>query len=186
MSAEAGACIGLDLGTSGLKGVALTAAGAVAARGSAAYPTRAPARRGLRAGPRRLAAGRGAVTGQLAAAVPARRWRGIGLSGMIPTLVTVGRRRRADRARRSPGRTAGPTRAATSCASGCGGDALYRLTGQWVDGRYLLPMYAGLADADPARAAATASIASAKDYLFGWLTGELATDPEHRDRVRLL
>src|SRR6202035_4676130 len=27
------------------------------------------------------------------------------------------------------------------------------------------------------RAAATATIASAKDYLFGWLTGELATDP---------
>jgi sugar (pentulose or hexulose) kinase len=59
----------------------------------------------------------------------------------------------------------------------CGADRLYRLTGQWVDGRYLLPMFARLARQDPARAAATAVIASAKDYLFAWLTGELATDP---------
>lgn len=54
---------------------------------------------------------------------------------------------------------------------------LYRLTGQWVDGRYLLPMFGRIARDDPARAAATATIASAKDYLFAWLTGELATDP---------
>jgi sugar (pentulose or hexulose) kinase len=46
-----------------------------------------------------------------------------------------------------------------------------------VDGRYLLPMFARIAGIDPARAAATAAIASAKDYVFAWLTGELATDP---------
>jgi len=54
---------------------------------------------------------------------------------------------------------------------------LYRLTGQWVDGRYLLPMFGRIAGADPDRAAATTAIASAKDYLFAWLTGELTTDP---------
>ena len=37
------AFIGLDLGTSGLKGVAVAASGAVLARGSARYPTHAPA-----------------------------------------------------------------------------------------------------------------------------------------------
>ncbi|MGH3401908.1 MAG: hypothetical protein ACRDRJ_05200, partial [Streptosporangiaceae bacterium] len=42
MSAD-GAWIGLDLGTSGLKGMALTAAGTVAARASAGYPTAHPA-----------------------------------------------------------------------------------------------------------------------------------------------
>ena len=51
------------------------------------------------------------------------------------------------------------------------------MTGQWVDGRYLLPMFGRIARTDPARAAATTTIASAKDYLFSWLTGELATDP---------
>jgi sugar (pentulose or hexulose) kinase len=38
-------------------------------------------------------------------------------------------------------------------------------------------MFARIARAEPSRAAATATIASAKDYLFAWLTGELATDP---------
>ncbi len=115
MSAD-GAWIGLDLGTSGLKGVALTAAGAVAARASAGYPTAHPAAGACEQDPGDWLRAVEPVTSQLAAAVPARRWRGIGLSGMIPTLVTLGRRGRADRARRSPGRTAGPTTAATSCA----------------------------------------------------------------------
>ena len=35
--------IGLDLGTSGLKAVALSASGAILARSSVAYPTRHPA-----------------------------------------------------------------------------------------------------------------------------------------------
>jgi xylulokinase len=38
-------------------------------------------------------------------------------------------------------------------------------------------MFARIARVAPRRAAATATIASAKDYLFAWLTGELATDP---------
>ena len=46
-----------------------------------------------------------------------------------------------------------------------------------MDGRYLLPMFARLVQAEPDRAVATAVIASAKDYLFAWLTGALATDP---------
>ena len=175
MSAEA-AWIGLDLGTSGLKGVALTAAGAVAARASAGYPTAHPGAGACEQDPGDWLRAVEQVTSQLAAAVPARRWRGIGLAGMIPTLVTVGRRGEPT----GPAITWQDSRAdarGDELREGCGADALYRLTGQWVDGRYLLPMYAGLAAADPARAAATATIASAKDYLFGWLTGELATDP---------
>src|SRR6185295_9526087 len=39
---DAGVYIGLDLGTSGLKGVALAPGGAVIARGAAAYPTHRP------------------------------------------------------------------------------------------------------------------------------------------------
>jgi sugar (pentulose or hexulose) kinase len=175
MSAEA-AWIGLDLGTSGLKGVALTAAGAVAARASAGYPTAHPGAGACEQDPGDWLRAVEQVTSQLAAAVPARRWRGIGLARMIPTLVTVGRRGEPT----GPAITWQDSRAdarGDELREGCGADALYRLTGQWVDGRYLLPMYAGLAAADPARAAATATIASAKDYLFGWLTGELATDP---------
>jgi xylulokinase len=168
--------VGLDLGTSGLKAVALGASGALLARASAAYSTHHPV-----AGAYEQDAGdwlRAAeqVAARLGEAVPARRWRAIGLSGMIPTLVTL-----------SP--SGRPTGSAITWQDAradelgdefrerCGASDLYRLTGQWVDGRYLLPMFGRIARADPARAAATATIASAKDYLFAWLTGELATDP---------
>jgi sugar (pentulose or hexulose) kinase len=168
--------LGLDLGTSGLKGVALAASGAVLARGSAAYPTRRPADGACEQDTGDWLTALRTVTAQLGEAVPARRWRGIGLSAMIPTLVTAG----------PDGRPTGPAitwQDSRADALGdefrerCGADGLYRLTGQWVDGRYLLPMFGRLAAADPGRAAATATIASAKDYLFGWLTGRLATDP---------
>jgi sugar (pentulose or hexulose) kinase len=95
---------------------------------------------------------------------------------MIPTLVTLGRRGEPT----GPAITWQDSRAddlGDEFRARCGAAELYRLTGQWVDGRYLLPMFGRIADADPGRAAATSAIASAKDYLFGWLTGELATDP---------
>ena len=47
----------------------------------------------------------------------------------------------------------------------------YEQTGQPLDGRYLLPMFAWMQRHDPARAARTATLLSAKDYLFAWLTG---------------
>ena len=168
--------IGLDLGTSGLKAVALDAAGAILARGSAAYPTHRPAAGACEQDPADWRRAVERVVAQLGDVIPARRWRAIGLSGMIPTLVTLG----------PDGQPNGPAITWQDCRADdlgdefrerCGAAGLYQLTGQWVDGRYLLPMFGRIAEADPARAAATATIASAKDYLFAWLTGELATDP---------
>ena len=168
--------IGLDLGTSGLKAVALDASGAIPARGSAAYPTHRPAAGACEQNVADWQRAVERVVAQLAEVIPAWRWRAIGLSGMIPTLVTLG----------PDGRPNGPVITWQDCRADdlgdefrerCGAVGLYRLTGQWVDGRYLLPMFGRIAGADPARAAATATIASAKDYLFAWLTGELATDP---------
>ena len=168
--------IGLDLGTSGLKAVALGASGAILARAGAAYPTHQPVAGAYEQDPGDwLRAVQRAVAG-LARAVPARRWRAIGLSGMLPTLVTLG----PDGLPTGPAVTWQDARAddlGEEFRERCGPAELYRLTGQWVDGRYLLPMFGRIARADPARAAATAVIASAKDYLFAWLTGELATDP---------
>jgi len=156
--------------------VALDASGAVLARVSVTYPTHRPATGACEqeTGDWQRAVER--VAAQLSEEVPARRWRAIGLSGMIPTLVTLGQ----------DGQPTGPAITwQDSRADDLGGEfredygsaELYRLTGQWVDGRYLLPMFGRIARAEPARAAATATIASAKDYLFAWLTGELATDP---------
>src|SRR4029077_4485115 len=52
-----------------------------------------------------------------------------------------------------------------------------RTTGQGVDGPSLLPMLAWLTRHEPKRSASTALICSAKDYLYLYMTGELATDP---------
>ena len=82
--------IGLDLGTSGLKAVALGASGTILAQRSVGYPTHRPVAGAyeqdtgdwLRAAERALA--------QVAGVVPPGTWRAIGLTGMIPTLVTLG------------------------------------------------------------------------------------------------
>ena len=121
------------------------------------------------------------VAGLLAAAASPRRWRAIGLSAMIPPLVTADAAgepvgpaitwedSRAEYQASHLRQTQGPGRQ--------GGDALYQITGQWVDGRYLLPMFLRIRDAEPDRAAATRGLLGAKDYLLRWLTGQVATDP---------
>jgi len=168
--------LGLDLGTSGLKAVALGTSGAVLARATAAYRTRRPAAGACEQEPADWRRAVEQVTARLAGVIPPGRWRAIGLSGMLPTLVTLGQDGRPN----GPAITWQDSRAddlGDEFRERCGAAGLYRLTGQWVDGRYLLPMFGRIAAAEPARAAATATIASAKDYLFSWLTGELATDP---------
>ncbi len=168
--------IGLDLGTSGLKAVALGASGAILAQRSVGYPTHQPATGAYEQDPGDWLHAVEQVAARLGETIPARRWRAIGLSGMIPTLVTLG----PDgwpTGRAITWQDARADELGDEFRERCGAAELYRLTGQWVDGRYLLPMFGRVARDDPARAAATATIASAKDYLFAWLTGELATDP---------
>ena len=106
------------------------------------------------------------VTLGLAQAVAVERWQAVGLSAMLPTLVLtdgVG-------AAATPGgidahflEPLGPAitwedgRAeaeGSALREGFGGDALYRRTGQWVDGRYLLPMALRLAAREPERVGA--------------------------------
>jgi len=174
--AAADVYVGLDLGTSGLKAVALSASGEILARDGVAYPTHRPAAGACEQDPADWQHAVERAVARLGEVVPARRWRAVGLSGMIPTLVTLG----PDSEPNGPAITWQDCRAddlGDEFRERYDADELYRLTGQWVDGRYLLPMFGRIARADPARATATAVIASAKDYLFAWLTGELATDP---------
>jgi gluconokinase/xylulokinase len=167
--------LGLDLGTSGLKALAIGAAGDVVARAEASYPTRRPAPGAAEQQPadwvdavvrcvRELTAGRDLEV------------RGIGLAAMLPTLVTVD----------GDGQAIGPALSWEDARAEPDGERLrqaagpehvYATTGQWLDGRYLLPMFLRLVATDPERAEATAAIRSAKDHLFGWLTGSALTDP---------
>src|ERR1700678_2472696 len=78
---------GLDLGTSGCKGVLVTADGRVCARAAARYPTRRPEPGSAEQDPRDWFTSFTWVTLELAQAVAAQRWQAIGLSAMLPTLV---------------------------------------------------------------------------------------------------
>jgi sugar (pentulose or hexulose) kinase len=168
--------VGLDLGTSGLKGVALDGDGRALAFGSESYETLRPAPGRAEQDPEDWVTAAVTVLGRLAVAVPPGQWRGIGLSGMIPTLVTL------DEA----GAVTGPALTWEDCRAHeeaaelirqAGASEAYEATGQPMDGRYLLPMVAWIARHDPQRLQRTAVVLGAKDYLFYRLTGHLLTDP---------
>jgi xylulokinase len=167
---------GLDLGTSGLKGVLLSDDGTVVSRASAPYPTARPQPGVAEQDPGEWFRAVDSVVRRLAEDRPAGEWSGVGLSGMIPTLVLLD----AGGDPVGPAITWEDARAEVDGAAvreSFGGDALYRRTGQWLDGRYLLPMFARVRRDDPGRAASAATVAGAKDHLFHTLTGRLATDP---------
>jgi xylulokinase len=184
---------GLDLGTSGCKGVLVTADGRVRARAAAKYPTHRPEPGAAEQDPRDWFTSFSWVTLELAQAVAAERWQAIGLSAMLPTLVLTD----GTGAAATPGGAGAPwpgqpleplgpaitwedgrsEAAGSAYRKRLGGDNLYRRTGQWVDGRYLIPMALRLAAREPERLSAARYLLGAKDYLFGVLTGEPLTDP---------
>jgi sugar (pentulose or hexulose) kinase len=168
--------VGLDLGTSGLKGVAMSGDGTHLATASSGYPTARPLPGRAEQDPVDWFSSVADVVAALTATVPVERWGGIGLSAMIPTLVLAD----ADGAAIGPAITWEDDRAdpdGERFREEAGGESLYRATGQWVDGRYLLPMVRWLAREAPARVARATWILGAKDHLFFRLTGEVATDP---------
>src|SRR5580692_5237290 len=82
--------LGLDLGTSGLKAIALNTRGTILARAGMAYPTHRPAAGACEQDTAEWLRAVEQVLAQLGDVIPVQRWRAIGLSGMIPTLVTLG------------------------------------------------------------------------------------------------
>lgn len=165
--------IGIDLGTSSLKAVAVDTAGRCVARARAEYPTAQPEPGAAEQNPEDWLTSCDTAVGRLAALTDPLSWRAIGLSAMLPTLVNLS----ADGTPIGPAVTWKDGRAedeGSRIAERVGADALYRRTGQRFDGRYLLAMHArrvrlGLPP--------QTMVAGAKDYLFQALTGELLTDP---------
>jgi sugar (pentulose or hexulose) kinase len=171
-----GAYIGVDLGTSSVKAVALDASGRAVAQTREPYRTERPAPGRAEQDPSSWTAAARTALGAIAAGVSPEVWQGIGLSGMIPTLVTLD----DDGLPTGPALTWQDSRAQAEAAEilrRCGPAGTYALTGQPLDGRYLLPMFAWTARHDPERAARTSIVMGAKDYVFAWLTGEYLTDP---------
>lgn len=177
MTPPEGIAIGLDLGTSSLKAIAVgVESGRVLFRERQPYPTHRPEPGAAEQAPQDwMAAAIGALA-RLAAATGAERWVGIGLSAMLPTLVCLD----ADGEPVGSAIVWEDTRAEPEAEwlRREHPDAVaYERTGQQFDGRYLVPMFLRLRDRDPEIAARTTRIAGAKDYLFEQLTGELLTDP---------
>ncbi|CAN5256712.1 xylulokinase [soil metagenome] len=161
--------IGLDLGTSGLKAVALTVSGEVVGRARSDYPTNRPEPGAAEHSTADWRTALESVLEALGRQTEPRQWLSIGLSAMLPTLVRLDGRREPI----EPAVTWEDNRAAAEAAdfiAAHGLERIYRATGQYLDARYLLPMY----DRCPVEGT---TIAAAKDYLFLLLTGELATDP---------
>lgn len=168
--------VGIDLGTSGLKGVAISADVSVLASARRSYATHRPAPGRAEQDPAEWLLAFADVVAELTAQVPSDSWSGVGLSGMIPTLVTLNDRGEPN----GPAITWEDARAeseAEELRDTVGGEDLYARIGQWVDGRFLLPMFRWIGRHDPERAASTTAMLGAKDFLFAWLTGHRATDP---------
>jgi xylulokinase len=168
--------IGVDLGTSGLKVVAFDVAGQVVGRARQGYPTSRPE---LGAAEQDTGDWLRAIVvclQQLGNQIRPDRWRALGLSAMLPTLVALD----SSHTPVGPAITWQDARAdqeGDQFRASVGGEELYLRTGQWVDGRYLLPMMTGLSARRPDLAQVANSVAGAKDFVFCWLTGELLTDP---------
>jgi xylulokinase len=170
-----GVAIGIDLGTSSVKAAALSSDGTVLARAKRGYATHRPQPGAAEQLPGDWISAIIGALKELGTTVLPARWEVIGLSGMLPTLVALDENHQ-------------PLGVAITWEDGraeAEADAfrhgqepgLYERTGQRVDGRYLLPMFARLGRDEPEQAARTSVIAGAKDYLFRVLTGQLLTDP---------
>ena len=169
--------VGLDLGTSGLKAVAVDGDGQALARAGAGYPTARPEPGASEQDPTDWLAAAGSACRAVVAQLPAgARVAAIGLSAMLPTLVTADAQLRPT----GPALTWEDARAerhGAALRAASDPDRLYRASGQWLDGRYLIPMYLRVAELDADRAAATTWLLGAKDWLHAQLTGEQMTDP---------
>jgi xylulokinase len=114
-----------------------------------------------------------AVVADLASQADSHRWAGIGLSGMLPTLVLT--HHGEPIAAAVTWEDARAEAIADGLRDELGAEAIYRQTGQWLDGRYLLPMARRVADG--AALPTGTLVLGAKDYVFAQLTGTALTDP---------
>ncbi len=178
MADDAPVVLGVDLGTSGIKVVAVDDEGRTVARARAGYPTARPEPDAAEQDPADWYAALDRALEALRAEVDPARWAGMGLSAMLPTLVSLD----ADDEPIGPALTWEDGRAepdAERLLARVGALGVARTTGQQLDGRYLLPMHVRRLRLGPAAGGtgADAGVAGAKDVLFRHLTGELLTDP---------
>jgi xylulokinase len=169
--------IGLDLGTSAVKGLALDEQCRVVAEASVGYPTTSPRPGWAEQDPQDWTRAAHRVLADLMSRTPpAARPHTIALTGQLPTLAVLSQAGEA----LCPAIVWYDGRAAEEAARfGRKVDAKtwYRKSGIVLDAHYLAPMYSWLARQYPATTAAPHRVCSAKDALLHGLTGTWYTDP---------
>lgn len=170
-----GATLGIDIGTSAVKVVAVGAAGRVLARASRPYPMASPAPGFVEQDPEDWWRATVAALRDVVAALGAGRIEGIGLSGQLNGFVLVDRAGRVLR----PAIIWLDTRgAAMAAALAARHDALLRTEAATeLTGIAVLAKLAWMAANEPDRLAAASRLLLVKDYILFRLTGAIATDP---------
>ena len=160
--------LGLDLGTSGLKGVVISAEGAVLAEASAPLTVQRPFDGWSQQDPAEWLAAAAAVLRGLAGRVDLAAVAGIGLSGQMHGAVALDA---SDTVLR-PCILWNDTRAADQAAR-LDGDARFRaISGNIVFAGFTAPKLVWMAENEPEVFARVAKVLLPKDYLRLWLTGD--------------
>ncbi|MFC6688809.1 xylulokinase [Jhaorihella thermophila] len=166
--------LGLDLGTSGLRGLLIDAAQRTVAVAEASYPTARPAPGHSEQDPRDWIAACRTVIAALKAEAPTEMaaLRGIGCSGHMHGAVLLG----ADDAEQRPCIMWNDTRSADQAARLDAAADVRALSGNIVFPGFTAPKLMWVAEHEPEILARTARVVLPKDYLTLWLTGAHATD----------
>ena len=177
------AIVGIDVGTSGVKGLAIDANGAVLASAEAGYPFATPHPGWAEQDPALWWEATQSVLGQLRAAAGAPT--GIGLSGQMHGLVALGP---GDEVLR-PAILWNDQRTGAECAEielALGLDRLIALTGNRALAGFTAPKLLWLRNHEPDVYARIARVALPKDYVRLRLCGEHATDVSDASGTLLL
>ena len=165
--------LGLDLGTSGLRGALVAEDGAVLGAAEGAYPVRHPHPGWSEQDPGDWIAAARAVIAELRAAHPqaVAALRGIGLSGQMHGAVLLG----ADREPLRPCMLWNDTRASREAAA-LDTERSRAIVGTILFPGFTAPKVAWVAAHEPEVFARLSLVLLPKDHLRLWLTGEAATD----------
>ena len=164
--------IGLDLGTSGLKGIVVDDAQRIMAEANAPLTVTRPHDGWSEQDPAQWIAALDGVMGALSAQVDLGGVRAVGLSGQMHGATLLG----ADGGVLRPAILWNDTRAAEQAAALDRDPKFRRLTGNIVFPGFTAPKVAWVAENEPAVFAQVAKVLLPKDYLSYWLTGRLVSD----------
>ena len=166
--------LGLDLGTSGLRALLVTADGQVAGQAEAAYPVAHPHAGWSEQDPADWVTALGQVVAELAAAHPAQMAavRGLATSGHMHGAVMLG----ADGRVLRPAILWNDTRSHAEAAALDVQPAFREVSGNIVFPGFTAPKLAWVARHEPEIFGQVATVMLPKDYLNYWLTGRLTSD----------